>query len=154
MTFYQNTKYIWLLFLSTVFETYYSQNSLQTKLTKDNYIQLVHVLLDCIKSSLVQNYSKKKFTLYGALQMQNEVSFLGNFFSSEAYGTNMRGHFSKLVEIVTILNVEIPKDCLDLLNHHSINWHLSQSEIKEWLTKRVEFDSNEIRGLQIMKSPQ
>ncbi|KAL7680460.1 putative oligomeric Golgi complex, subunit 4 protein [Plasmopara halstedii] len=86
----------------------------------------------------------------GALQFDKDVRVISTFLSSESGAEEeVRKAFSTLIQLAEVLNVDTPQDVLDIYGrqHRGVVWTLSAAQVKEILSRRVEFPDALINNL-------
>lgn len=87
----------------------------------------------------------KRFNQLGGLQLDRDVRMLVATLSEVVPGT-VRERFGRLSEMSTLLSFESPSEILD---YSSVSWKLTETQIREVLSQRFDFDQREITALQL-----
>lgn len=87
----------------------------------------------------------KRFNQLGGLQLDRDVRMLVATLSEVVPGT-VRERFGRLSEMSTLLSFESPTEILD---YSSVSWKLTETQIREVLSQRFDFDQREIATLQL-----
>ena len=87
----------------------------------------------------------KRFNQLGGLQLDRDVRMLVATLSEVVPGA-VRERFGRLSEMSTLLSFESPAEILD---YSSVSWKLTETQIREVLSQRFDFDQREITALQL-----
>ncbi|CAG5079522.1 Oidioi.mRNA.OKI2018_I69.PAR.g9273.t1.cds [Oikopleura dioica] len=133
-----------LIHLHTVLESF------KPRMSPDSFDQLVSYLTNTVANTLERAVLKSRFTRLGGLQFDRELRALVNFLTSVTSST-VRDRFAKLHQINTVLNLEQPQEVLEYYGSSSsgVTWRLSPSEVRDVLTRRIDFRSEDIRRLKL-----
>ncbi|KAG3107261.1 hypothetical protein PI124_g14041 [Phytophthora idaei] len=97
-------------------------------------------LTSCVESALLS--SKKRCNDLGALQLEREVTDMLTRMSTLVPQRSLRGAFTRLFQVVFVLNLMQPSHVLDYLA--SLREELSMDSIETLLRMRVDFKSQDI----------
>ncbi|KAG8347556.1 putative COG4 transport protein [Trypanosoma vivax] len=119
---------------------------------------LLVALVRRLLNVLWQLLSQKRFSAYGALQMDREMRILRTFFLNRAHEEQLRESFVKIMSAVTLLLLDHPRDAEQLDGLHarqhpgpgtSNNGGLTAEEKRAVLSCRIEFKQEDILRLRL-----
>ena len=92
----------------------------------------------------------KRFNQLGGLQLDRDVRTLLAHLS-EVTNRTVRDKFANLAQMGTLLSLENPAEILEYWGDNTgpITWRLSENQVREVLSQRVDFDPAEIDMLQL-----
>ncbi|DBA02874.1 TPA: hypothetical protein N0F65_005901, partial [Lagenidium giganteum] len=96
-------------------------------------------------------YSKPmRFNQLGALQFDKDIRTVSTFFTDTC---DSRLVFARLTQIALVLNMDSPADVVDFhgRRYRGVDWQLSSAQVKEVLSRRVEFADAAINRLNEQK---
>nr|CAG4650012.1 EOG090X02VY [Sida crystallina] len=119
-------------------------------LTPKNYETLVVTLASRVALQLEKAILKTSFSRLGAMQLDKEVRMLVAYLSAATTWT-IRDRFTRLTQIVTLLNLEKLSELSEYWgpNAGSITWRLKSSEVQQVLSLRTDFRGEELRRLKL-----
>ncbi|XP_076808294.1 conserved oligomeric Golgi complex subunit 4-like [Clavelina lepadiformis] len=125
-------------------------NKFQVSLSTTIFDHLVSCLIDEIVVQLEKALFKSIFNRLGALFFDKELRSMVNYLTSITSWT-VRDKFSRLMQMSTILNLEQVTEIEDYWGQHagSLTWRLTPAEVRQVLTLRVDFKSEDIRKLKL-----
>lgn len=85
----------------------------------------IHLMTGKICNYIERILKKKKFSMYGAVQIDNDIRNLMLFFTSLT-NINVKKEFSKLFDICELLNVNDIQDFKDLYDENKSNFNFSE----------------------------
>ena len=116
-------------------------------LNESNNEIFVKILIQNIISKVEKASFQIKFNQLGALQFSKDIRLITSFFSSITE-SSVRGDFSRLSNISSILNFEKVEDIYDYWGNSSeISWRLTSQEVRKILSNRIDFSSEVISKL-------
>lgn len=115
-----------------------------------NHDALIGHISSEITTQLEKAVMKTTFNGLGGLQFDKELRSLVNYLTSATTWT-IRDKFARLSQISTILNLENVNEILDCWGSNSgpLTWRLTPSEVRQALTLRIDFRSEDIRKLKL-----
>nr|CCA20936.1 conserved oligomeric Golgi complex subunit putative [Albugo laibachii Nc14] len=120
----------------------------QGNLSTSNQSQLARIFGQCVAEWIEDWFdtNNTRFNQLGALQFDKDLRILSSFFSEWNDGDDP---FGKLAQISCILNVDTISDVVDIAGsiRRGTKWLLSSAQVKEILSRRVEFTDKEINNL-------
>ncbi|RLN71316.1 hypothetical protein BBJ28_00014917 [Nothophytophthora sp. Chile5] len=121
-------------------------------LSRSNYHALVQGVAQCSATQLETWFLSRatRVNQLGALQFDKDVRVLSAFFGGEGgAGDETREAFAALSQIAEVLNLDAPKDVLDVYGRRrrGVTWKLPAARVKEVLSRRVEFADAAINKL-------
>lgn len=139
--------------------------TLQPRLTPSNYNSLIGVFAGECASRMETAIFKCSFNRLGAFQLDRELRAIINYLTSCTSSTSVRDKFSRLRQVVTLLNVETVGEAADYTtpstpssssHTHGLSssssptsWRLSPTDVRSILKLRVDFDRSDIRRLKL-----
>ncbi|GAU95964.1 hypothetical protein RvY_07479 [Ramazzottius varieornatus] len=124
----------------------------ETSLTKNNFEHLVKYVATEVAEQLEKCVVKQKYSRLGGLQVDKEIRSRLLHYLSSITGWSIRDKFARIIQIVTILNVDSLNEFLDLWNPASgisLSWRITPSEARLILALRTDFRSDEIKRLKL-----
>lgn len=125
-------------------------NGFQYNLTPNNYQELIATLTVQVAIQFEKAIFKTNFSRLGALQLDKELRALITYLSAATTWT-IRDRFTRLTQIVTILNLESLSEISEYWgpNTGSITWRLTPSEVRKILALRTDFRLEEIKRVKL-----
>ncbi|CRG93739.1 conserved Plasmodium protein, unknown function [Plasmodium gallinaceum] len=106
----------------------------------------IHLLAEKICKYIERIIKKKKFNLYGCVQIDNDIRNLMLFFTSLT-NTNVKKEFSKLFDICELLNISDLQDFKDLYDENKNN--LNSNEIENILSLRNDISEELLKSIKL-----
>ncbi|CAF1294888.1 unnamed protein product [Adineta ricciae] len=115
-----------------------------------NYDRLISASTNEIVTMWEKVLSKCGFNRLGGLQFDKEVRSLMTYLTS-ATSLPIRDKFQRLTQIATLLTLEKLKEIYDYWDPTSgkITWRLTPSEVRQILSLRTDFRSDDVRALKL-----
>nr|CAG4642373.1 EOG090X02VY [Evadne anonyx] len=125
-------------------------NGFQYNLTPNNYQELIATLTVQVAIQFEKAIFKTNFSRLGALQLDKELRALITYLSGATTWT-IRDRFTRLTQIVTILNLESLSEISEYWgpNTGSITWRLTPSEVRKILALRTDFRLEDIKRVKL-----
>ncbi|XP_003737789.1 conserved oligomeric Golgi complex subunit 4 [Galendromus occidentalis] len=126
-------------------------NTFKEVLNPKNHEQLVALAASDITQLLEKAALKAVYNRLGGMQFDRELRFLIGYLTKIA-SWSIRDKFSKLTQIALLLNVESVSEVEDICSANvqsHLTWRLTPVEVRQVLSLRVEFKSDEIRKLKV-----
>ncbi|XP_053401877.1 conserved oligomeric Golgi complex subunit 4-like [Mercenaria mercenaria] len=119
-------------------------------LTGNNYERFVSLVTGEITTSLEKSVLKSTFNRLGGLQFDKELRVLVGYLTSVTTWT-IRDKFARLTQMATVLNLEKVDELLDYWGPNSgpLTWRLTPSEVRQVLSLRIDFRTEEIKRLKL-----
>ncbi|XP_032781517.2 conserved oligomeric Golgi complex subunit 4 isoform X3 [Daphnia magna] len=119
-------------------------------LTVNNYQTLIGTLTSQVAQQFEKVIFKTAFNRLGALQLDKEIRALITYLSTTTTWT-IRDRFTRLTQIVTILNIETLAEISEYWgpNAGTVTWRLTPQEVREILMLRTDFRADEIKRLKL-----
>ncbi|XP_060563239.1 conserved oligomeric Golgi complex subunit 4-like isoform X2 [Ruditapes philippinarum] len=119
-------------------------------LTSNNYEKFVSLITGEITTSLEKAVLKSAFNRLGGLQFDKELRVLVGYLTSVTTWT-IRDKFARLTQMATVLNLEKVDELLDYWGPNSgpLTWRLTPSEVRQVLSLRIDFRTDEIKRLKL-----
>ena len=102
-------------------------------------------VLDKVTERLEATLRLKRFNQLGGLQLDRDVRVLVSTLAEVVPGT-VRERFARLSEMSTLLSLERPGEISDYASA-TATWRLTETQIREVLSQRFDFDQREIAAL-------
>lgn len=111
---------------------------------------LTSLMMNLISMELEKTVFKCTFSRLGGLQFDKELRSLVAYLSSVTSWT-IRDKFARLTQMATILNLERVSEILDYWGPNSapLTWRLTPAEVRQVLSLRVDFRSEDIKRLRL-----
>ncbi|KAM7432750.1 Golgi transport complex subunit 4 [Porites harrisoni] len=124
--------------------------SFKGPLTPTNYDSLVSMATTEITNQLEASVMKASFNRLGGLQFDKELRSLVGYLTAVTQWT-IRDKFARLTQIATILNLEKVGEIMDYWGANSgpMTWRLTPAEVRQVLSLRVDFRSEDINRLKL-----
>ncbi|XP_067054361.1 conserved oligomeric Golgi complex subunit 4-like [Acropora muricata] len=124
--------------------------SFKGPLTTANYDSLVSMAATEITNQLETSVMKASFNRLGGLQFDKELRSLVGYLTAVTQWT-IRDKFARLTQIATILNLEKVGEIMDYWGPNSgpMTWRLTPTEVRQVLSLRVDFRSEDINRLKL-----
>nr|CAB3232554.1 conserved oligomeric Golgi complex subunit 4 [Phallusia mammillata] len=125
-------------------------NKFQATLSTAIFDQLVSHLVNEIVVQLEKAVFKTTYNRLGALFFDKEIRLLVSYLTSVTSWT-VRDRFARLSQVSTILNLEQVSEIDDYWGHNAgtLTWRLTPAEVRQVLTLRIDFKSEDIRKLKL-----
>lgn len=122
----------------------------KSALSTGNYDTFVSQVTTEVTFQLEKTVLKTSFNRLGGLQFDKELRALVGYLSSVTTWT-IRDKFARLTQMATILNLERVNELLDYWGPNSgpLTWRLTPTEVRNILSLRVDFRSEEIKKLKL-----
>ncbi|WAR13627.1 COG4-like protein [Mya arenaria] len=119
-------------------------------LTSNNYEKFVSLIMNEITTTLEKAVLKTSFNRLGGLQFDKELRQLTGYLTSVTTWT-IRDKFARLTQMATILNLERVDELLDYWGPNSgpMTWRLTPSEVRQVLSLRIDFRTDDIKRLKL-----
>nr|SVE80009.1 EOG090X02VY [Daphnia magna] len=119
-------------------------------LTVNNYQTLIGTLTSQVAQQFEKVIFKTAFNRLGALQLDKEIRALITYLSTTTTWT-IRDRFTRLTQIVTILNIETLAEISEYWgpNAGTVTWRLTPQEVRQILMLRTDFRADEIKRLKL-----
>ncbi|CAH3042416.1 unnamed protein product [Pocillopora meandrina] len=124
--------------------------SFKVPLTSSNYDSLVSMAATEITTQLETSVMKASFNRLGGLQFDKELRSLVGYLTAVTQWT-IRDKFARLTQIATVLNLEKVGEIMDYWGPNSgpMTWRLTPTEVRQVLSLRVDFRSEDINRLKL-----
>lgn len=126
--------------------------SFQANFSPANQSHLICFIGQCVARWIEEWFdtNNTRFNQLGALQFDKDLRLLNSFFSE---WHNSDDPFCKLIQISCILNVDTISDVVDIVGsvRRGTKWLLSSAQVKEILSRRVEFPDRDINNLTLLE---
>nr|XP_058972612.1 conserved oligomeric Golgi complex subunit 4-like isoform X2 [Pocillopora verrucosa] len=124
--------------------------SFKVPLTPSNYDSLVSMAATEITTQLETSVMKASFNRLGGLQFDKELRSLVGYLTAVTQWT-IRDKFARLTQIATVLNLEKVGEIMDYWGPNSgpMTWRLTPTEVRQVLSLRVDFRSEDINRLKL-----
>ncbi|XP_015922764.1 conserved oligomeric Golgi complex subunit 4 [Parasteatoda tepidariorum] len=124
--------------------------SLKASLTTSNFDALVSLLASELTSHFEKAVMACQFNRLGGLQFDRELRLIIGYLTTVTTWT-IRDKFARLTQIATILNLENVTELLDTwgTNSGSLTWRLTPTEVRQVLSLRKDFRSEDIKRLKL-----
>ncbi|KAL5021531.1 hypothetical protein ScPMuIL_000686 [Solemya velum] len=125
-------------------------SSFKASFTSNNYDKFVSQATNEITAQLERAVLKSIFNRLGGLHFDKELRVLVGYLTSVTTWT-IRDKFARLTQMATILNLEKVSEILDYWGPNSgpLTWRLTPSEVRQVLSLRVDFRTDEIKRLKL-----
>jgi len=123
-------------------------NKFQPYVSTQIFDQLISHLVNEIVVQLEKAVLKTTFNRNGALFFDKEIRFLVSYLTSITSWT-VRDRFARLLQISTILNLEEISEIDDYWSAGTVTWRLTPAEVRQVLTLRIDFKTEDIRKLKL-----
>lgn len=125
-------------------------SELKNALTPSNYDALVAILVTEVTTQMEKVITKSQFNRLGGLALDKEVRSLVSYLSSVT-SWSVRDKFARLTQIATVLNLERVNEISDYwgVDSGALPWRLTPSDIRQIMSLRTDFRSEEIRRLKL-----
>ncbi|XP_067007439.2 conserved oligomeric Golgi complex subunit 4 isoform X2 [Anabrus simplex] len=125
-------------------------SSFKGSLTPSNYDALVRMLTAEVTAHMEKVVFKSSFNRLGGLVFDKEVRALVSYLTSST-SWSIRDKFSRLTQIATILNLEKVSEIADYWGSNSgpLTWRWTPTEIRQILSLRSDFRSEDIKRLKL-----
>ncbi|XP_026694140.2 conserved oligomeric Golgi complex subunit 4 [Ciona intestinalis] len=125
-------------------------NKFQPVLSPNIYDQLISHLINEVVVQLEKAILKSTFNRLGALFFDKELRSLVSYLTSTS-SWSVRDRFARMMQICTILNLDKVSEIDDYWGHNagSFTWRLTPAEVRQVLSLRPDFKSDEIRQLKL-----
>lgn len=122
----------------------------KTSLSPAIFDTLTSLMMNLISMELEKTVFKCTFSRLGGLQFDKELRSLVAYLSSVTSWT-IRDKFARLTQMATILNLERVSEILDYWGPNSapLTWRLTPAEVRQVLSLRVDFRSEDIKRLRL-----
>ncbi|KAJ8041998.1 Conserved oligomeric Golgi complex subunit 4 [Holothuria leucospilota] len=119
-------------------------------MTASNYDALVSLVTNEVTTQLEQTVLRSVFNRLGGLHFDKELRSLVTYLTSVTQWT-IRDKFARLTQMATILNLERVAEILDYWGQNSgpLTWRLTPTEVRQVLSLRVDFRSEDIKRLKL-----
>lgn len=124
------------------------------RLTSANYESLVSIIVAEVAGQLEKDILKSEFSRMGGLALDKEIRTLVGYLS-RATSWSVRDKFARLIQMATVLNLEKVSEIAEYCNVNSsgivgggAQWQLTPKEIRQVLSLRKDFRSEDIKRLQ------
>ncbi|PIK43695.1 putative conserved oligomeric Golgi complex subunit 4-like [Apostichopus japonicus] len=119
-------------------------------MTPSNYDSLVSLVTNEVTTQLEQAVLRSVFNRLGGLHFDKELRSLVTYLTSVTQWT-IRDKFARLTQMATILNLERVTEILDYWGQNSgpLTWRLTPTEVRQVLSLRVDFRSEDIKRLKL-----
>ncbi|KAI8987413.1 COG4 transport protein-domain-containing protein [Mycotypha africana] len=120
----------------------------KTSLTDNNFSTLLGLLVNAVALQWERIVFQTRFNQYGALRFDKDLRSIIHYFSTLTEWLS-RDRFTRLNQMVTLLNFEEPSEIYDFWGQKagSVSWRLTVTEVKKILSLRLDFDANEVANL-------
>ncbi|XP_076448808.1 conserved oligomeric Golgi complex subunit 4-like [Babylonia areolata] len=125
-------------------------STFKSSLTSANYDTFVTLVTTEITVQLEKAVGKTTFNRLGGLQFDKELRALVGYLSSVTTWT-VRDKFARLTQMATILNLERVSEIMDYWGQNSgpLTWRLTPAEVRQTLSLRNDFRSDDIKRLKL-----
>lgn len=123
-------------------------NTFKHSLTPHNYDCFTSLLITEVAQTLEKAVLKTSFNRLGGLQFDKEVRSLVSYLSSVCTWS-VRDKFARLMQLASILNMEALNEIHEYWGGGTLTWRLTPNEVRQVLSLRVDFRSEDIRRLKL-----
>jgi len=125
-------------------------NTFKEAMTSSIYDRLATAISAEITQQLEKAVTKTGFNRLGGLQFDKELRGLVGYLSSVTTWT-VRDKFARLSQMATILNLERVSEIMDYWGQNSgpLTWRLTPTEVRQVLSLRIDFRSDDIKRLKL-----
>ncbi|KRZ77766.1 Conserved oligomeric Golgi complex subunit 4 [Trichinella papuae] len=115
-------------------------------------LAMVHASTATLTADLLEKVTLKgTYNRLGGLLLDKQIRQLANYWTQFA-GWSSRQRFSRLDQIVSLLNVDSVADAQNYCQSDSVTWLLNLAEIRQVLALRIDLPGNEIRKIQVVQT--
>ncbi|KRZ31641.1 Conserved oligomeric Golgi complex subunit 4 [Trichinella pseudospiralis] len=115
-------------------------------------LAMVHASTATLTADLLEKVTLKgTYNRLGGLLLDKQIRQLANYWTQFA-GWSARQRFSRLDQIVSLLNVDSVTDAQNYCQSDSVTWLLNLAEIRQVLALRIDLPGNEIRKIQVVQT--
>ncbi|KRZ17354.1 Conserved oligomeric Golgi complex subunit 4, partial [Trichinella zimbabwensis] len=115
-------------------------------------LAMVHASTATLTADLLEKVTLKgTYNRLGGLLLDKQIRQLANYWTQFA-GWSSRQRFSRLDQIVSLLNVDSVADAQNYCQSDSVTWLLNLAEIRQVLALRIDLPGNEIRKIQVLQT--
>eukprot|EP00742_Colponemidia_sp_Colp-10_P011072 GILJ01012250.1.p1 GENE.GILJ01012250.1~~GILJ01012250.1.p1 ORF type:complete len:459 (+),score=92.43 GILJ01012250.1:171-1379(+) len=123
---------------------------LKSCLTRNNYDEVIQLLVHTIAQRLEAMIFQKRFNQLGGLQLDKDVRSLVTYFSSITE-KSVRQHLARLSQLASLLSLEKVNEVLEYWGQGTgaMAWKLSKTDVKKALLLRVDFRPEAVSQLRL-----
>ena len=126
---------------------------LRSTLTEVNFVHLLSTLLSYLCAKLEHVTYRKRFTVWGGLQLDRDVRSLSSYFAGLRGGgeVGVREKMMRLVQMCNVLQVEKVAEMKEMWGDGGEGgmWRLHEGEVRKVLGLRSEFTAKDIAALRL-----
>ena len=126
---------------------------LRSTLTEVNFVHLLSTLLAYLCAKLEHVTYRKRFTVWGGLQLDRDVRTLSSYFAGLRSGgeVGVREKMMRLVQMCNVLQVERVAEMKEMWGDGGEGgmWRLHEGEVRKVLSLRSEFTAKDIAALRL-----
>ena len=125
---------------------------LRNSLTSRNYEYVIGIVLDFLTKELEHFILQSRFTVLGAIQLDNDIRQLSSFFNSLVGVSICHDRFNRLRQMSAVINIDHPSDIIELIKDatkSSLAWHLTHGHVRQLMASRTDFNLDDVNKVKL-----